>query len=102
MRISDAEGTFGSGSDRPGQDPVTGFFLAMRDAWLAGAALSENLAAPSMASGNPEATAPAAGLLAPVIGGLGKMAHFAATNRQRFDQPGAGPAAKASPPGQNQ
>lgn len=101
MRISDAEGTFGYGSGRPGQDPVTGFFLAMRDAWLAGAALSENLAAPSMAGGNPEATSPAADLLAPMIGMLGKMADFAATNRQRFDQPGAGPAAHSSQPGQN-
>jgi len=99
--MSDAEGTFGSGSGRPAQDPVTGFFVALRDAWLAGAALSENLTAPSTAGGAPGATSPAAGLLAPMIGVLGKMADFAAANRQRFDQPGAGPAAQASPPGQN-
>ena len=97
--MSDPEGTFGSGSGRSAQDPVTGFFVALRDAWLAGAALGENLTAPSTAGGHPGAASPAASLLAPMIGELGKMADFAAANRQRFDQPGAGPAARAASPG---
>jgi hypothetical protein len=97
--MSNTEGTFGSGSGRSRQDPVTGFFLAMRDAWLAGAALKETLTAPSIAGGNPGATPPAAGLLGPMIGVLGAMADFAAANRQRFDQPSDGPAAHSSPPG---
>ena len=100
--MSNAEGSFGSGSGRPGQDPVTGFFLAMRDAWVAGAAaVSQNLAPPSMPGGQPGASSAAAGLLAPMAGVLGKMADFAAASRQRFEQPGAGPAAHASPPGAN-
>ena len=99
--MSNAAGTLGSGPGRSGQDPVTGLFLAMRDAWLAGAALKENLTAPSMAGGSPGATSPAAGLLGPMIGVLGAMADFAAANRQRFDQAGAGPAARSSSPGQN-
>ena len=74
----------------------------MRDAWLAGAALRENLTAPSMAGGNPGATSRAAGLLGPMIGVLGAMADFAAANRQRFDQAGAGPAGRSSSPGPNQ
>jgi hypothetical protein len=101
MRMSNAEGTSGSGFGRWAQDPVTGFFVAMRDAWLAGAALKETLTAPSMTGGNPGATSPAAGLLGPMIGVLGAMADFAAANRQRFDQPGTGPAARPSPPGQD-
>ena len=100
--MSNAEGTSGSGSGRSAQDPVTGFFLAMRDAWLAGAALKETLTAPSMAGGNPGAASPAAGLLGPVIGVLGAMADFGAANRQRFDQAGAGPAGRSSSPGPNQ
>jgi hypothetical protein len=99
MRMSNAEGMFGSG--RSAQDPVTGLFLAMRDAWLAGAALKENLTAPSMAGGNPGATSRAAGLLGPMIGVLGALADFANANRQRFDQAGAGPAARSSSPGPN-
>jgi hypothetical protein len=101
MRMLNAEGTSGSGSGRSAQDPVTGLFLAMRDAWLAGAALTENLTAPSMAGGNPGATSRAAGLLGPMIGVLGAMADFAAVNRQRFDRAGAGPAARSSSPGPN-
>jgi hypothetical protein len=98
--MSNAEGTSGSGSGRSAQDPVTGLLLAMRDAWLAGAALKENLTAPSMAGGNPGARA--AGLLGPMIGVLGAMADFGAANRQRFDQAGAGPAGRSSSPGPNQ
>jgi hypothetical protein len=101
MRMSNAEGTSGSGSGRSAQDPVTGLLLAMRDAWLAGAALKGNLTAPSMAGGNPGGTSHAAGLLGPMIGVLGAMADFAAANRQRFDQAGAGPAAHPSSSGPN-
>jgi hypothetical protein len=96
MRMSNADGTFGPGSGRSRQDPVAGFFLAMRDAWLAGAVLNETLTASSIGGGNPEATPPGAGLLGPMIGVLGAMADFAAANRQRFDQPRAEPAAGSS------
>ena len=98
--MSNTEGTFGPGSGRSTQDPVTGFFLAMRDAWSAGAALKETLTTSAIGS-HPQATSVAAGLLGPMIGVLGAMADFAATNRQRFDQPGAEPAAGSSPPGQD-
>jgi hypothetical protein len=100
--MSNTEGTFGPGSGRSRPDPVTGFFLAMRDAWLAGAALREPLTASSIGRSNPEATSAAAGLLGPMIGMLGAMADFAAANRQRFDQPDAGPAASSPPPGQDE
>jgi hypothetical protein len=100
--MSNTEGTFGPGSGRSRQDPVTGFFLAMRDAWLAGAAaLKESLTASPTGSSNPQAMSAAAGLLGPMIGMVGAMADFAAANRQRFDQPGAGPAAGSPPPGQD-
>src|SRR5579864_9322521 len=100
--MSNAEGASGSGPGRPGQDPVTGFFLAMRDAWLA-AARTENRMMPSMSGGNvaagnlgtasPGGTSPTANLLAPMMGVLGAMADFTAAARQRLDQPGTGPAA---------
>jgi hypothetical protein len=99
--MSNAEGTFGPGSGQSRRDPVTGFFLAMRDAWLAGAALKETLTASPIGSSNPGATSPAPGLMGPMIGVLGAMADFAAANRQRFDQPGAGPTASSPPPGQD-
>jgi hypothetical protein len=100
--MSNTEGTFGPGSGGSRQDPVTGFFLAMRDAWLAGAAaLKEPLTASPIGSSNPQAMSAAASLLGPMIGMVGAMADFAAANRQRFDQPGAGPAASSPPPGQD-
>jgi hypothetical protein len=96
--MSNAEGSFGSGSGRSRHDPVTGIFIAMRDAWLAGIALKENLSGQSMAGGNPGAASPAATLLGPMIGVLGAMADLAAANCRRFERPSAGPAAH-SPPG---
>jgi hypothetical protein len=90
--MSNAQGIFGSGSGRSGHDPVTGILIAMRDAWLAGMALKENMSGQSMAGGNPGAALPAATLLGPMIGVLGAMADLAAANRQRFDQPSAGAA----------
>ena len=99
--MSNAEGTPGPGSGRSRHDPVTGFFLAMRDAWLAGAVLRESLTASSTGGGHPEAVSPASGLLGPMIGALGAMADFAAANRQRFDPPRAEPAAGSSSPGQD-
>jgi hypothetical protein len=71
----------------------------MRDAFLAGAALTESLTAPSVAGGNPGAKSPAAGPLGPMIGVLGAMTDFAAANRQRFNEADAG--SRASSPGQN-
>jgi hypothetical protein len=97
--MSNGEGIFGSG--RSGHDPVTGIFIAMRDAWLAGIALKENVSGQSMAGGNPGAAFPAAILLGPMIGVLGAMADLATANRQRFDQPSAGAAAHSPPGGQH-
>jgi hypothetical protein len=98
MRMSNAEGTLGSGYVRSSQDPVTGFLFAVRDAWLAGAALKETLTASSIGGGNPEATPPGAGLLGPMIGVLDAMADFAAGNRRRSDQPRTEPAAGSPSP----
>jgi hypothetical protein len=98
--MSNAEGSFGSGSGRSGHDPVTGIFIAMRDAWLASAALKENVSGRSMPGGNPGEASPAAILLGPMIGMLGAMADLAAASRQRFDQPGAAAAAHSAPGGQ--
>ncbi len=87
--MSNAEGSFGSGSGR-GSDPVTAIFMAMRDAWLAGsAALKENVSGQAMPGGNPGAASPAASLLGPMIGMLGAMADMAAASRQHFEPPGA-------------
>jgi hypothetical protein len=97
--MSNAEGDFGSGSGRAGHDPVTGIFIAMRDAWLA-VAPKESVSGRSMPGGNPGAASPAATLLGPMIGMLGAMADLAAANRQRFDPPGAGAAAPSAPGGQ--
>jgi hypothetical protein len=101
MRMSNAEGTLGSGYVRSSQDPVTGFLFAVRDAWLAGAALKETLTASSIGGGNPEATPPGAGLLGPMIGVLDAMADFAAGNRRRSDQPRTEPAAGSPSPNQD-
>jgi hypothetical protein len=89
---------FGSGPDRSAHDPLMGIFMAMRDAWLAGIGLRENMSAQSAVGGNPGAGLPGATLLGPMIGMLGAMADLAAANRQRFDQASAG-AAIGSPPG---
>ena len=43
---------FGSGPDRSAHDPLTGIFMAMRDAWLAGVGLRENMTVQPTA-GNP-------------------------------------------------
>jgi hypothetical protein len=96
---TNAEGTFRPGSHRPGQDRVAGFFLAMRDAWLAAA--RENPAAPHLPGTDPGAVSPAAALMGPMIGVVGAMADFAAASCQRFDRPGAPPAAHPSPAGPN-
>jgi hypothetical protein len=101
MRMSNAEGTLGSGYGRSRQDPVTGFLFAVRDAWLAGAALKETLTASSIGGGNPEATSAGAGLLGPMVGVLDAMAAFAAANRPRSDQPRAEPAAGSTSPSQD-
>jgi hypothetical protein len=98
--MSNAEGSFGSGSGRSGHDPVTGFLIAMRDAWLAGIALKENVNGPTVPGGNPGAASPAATLLQPMIGMLDAMAGMAAPNRQRFDQPGSTSAPHSAPDGQ--
>ncbi|QHO78308.1 hypothetical protein ACH79_42710 [Bradyrhizobium sp. CCBAU 051011] len=73
--------------------------MAMRDAWLAGAGLRENMTVQS-AAGNPGAGLLGAALLGPVIGMLGAMADLAAANRQRFDQSSAEGAIGLPPGGQ--
>ena len=88
---------FGSGPGRSAHDPLTGIFMAMRDAWLAGVGLRENMTV-QPAAGNPGAGLLGATLLGPMIGMLGAMADLAAANRQRFDQSSA-EGAIGSPPG---
>src|SRR5437667_7073935 len=80
------------GSGRSGHDPVTGFFMALRDAWLTGAGLKENGSGQSMPGGNPGTALPTAVVLQPMISALGAMADLAAANRQGFGQPGSGAA----------
>jgi hypothetical protein len=82
--MSNADGSFG----QSGRDPVTGIFMAMRDAWLA-VAPSEGVSGRAMPGGHPQAGSAAATLLGPMIGMLGAMADLAAANRQRFEPPGA-------------
>jgi len=89
--MSNAEDVF-FGPGRSGHDPVTGFFMAMRDAWLTGAGIKENGNGQSMPGGNPGAALPASVVLRPMISALGAMADLAAASRQGFGQPGAGPA----------
>lgn len=88
---------FGSGPGRSAHDPLTGILMVMRDAWLAGVGLRENVSV-QPAAGNPGAGLLGVTLLGPMIGMLGAMADLAAANRQRFDQPGA-EGAVGSPPG---
>jgi len=97
--MSNADGSFGSGSGR-GSDPVTGIFVAMRDAWLA-IAPREGMTGRPVPGGHPQAASAAATLLGPMVSMLGAMADLAATNRQRFDQPGAEAAAQPAPGGQS-
>ena len=78
---------FGPGSRPIGQDPLTGFFMAMRDAWLAGAALKENYDCVIHRRRQSGCRLPASGYWTPMIGMFGAMTDFAAANRQRFDQP---------------
>ena len=97
--MSNADGSFGSG--RSGHDPVTGIFIAMRDAWLAGVALKEHVSGQSIIAGGNPGAFPAATLLGPMIGVLDAMADLAAANRQRFDQASGGAAAHSPPGGQD-
>jgi hypothetical protein len=94
--MPDAEDVlFGSG--RPGHDPVTGFFMALRDAWLMGAGLKENGSGQSMPGANPGTARPPA-VVQPITSMLGAMADLAAANRQGFGRLGSG-AAHPSPGG---
>jgi hypothetical protein len=96
--MSNAENIFDFGS---GHDPVTGFFLAMRDAWMTGTGLKESGSGQSMPGGNPGTALPAATLLQPMISALGAMADLAAADRRGSGQPGAGPVAHPSPGGRH-
>jgi hypothetical protein len=87
--MSNAEDFF-FGSGRSRHDPVTGFFTAMRDAWLTGAGLKENGSGQSVPGGNPGAALPASVVRWPMISALGAMADLAAASRQGFGQPGSG------------
>lgn len=99
--MSNADRVFGSASGRPDHDPVTGIFIAMRDAWLAGMGLKENVSRQSMAGDDPGAGFSAANLLGPMNGVLGAMADLAAANRPRLDWPDAGAAGHSAPGGQH-
>ena len=83
----------GSGPGRSVHDPLTGMFMAMSDAWLAGAGLRENMTVQSEA-GNPGTGLLGATLLGPMIGMLSAMADLATANLQRSAEGPIG-----SPPG---
>ena len=85
--MSNAGSVFGSASGRSDHDPVTGIFIAMRDAWLAGIGLEKNVSKQSMAGDNPGAAFSVPTLLGPMISVLSTLADLTAANRQRFDQP---------------
>jgi hypothetical protein len=87
----------GSGPGRSVHDPLTRIFLAMSDAWLAGAGLRENMTVQSEA-GNPGTGLLGATLLGPMIGMFSAMADLATANLQRFDQRSV-EGAIGSPPG---
>jgi hypothetical protein len=96
--MSNAEDIFGFGFGRAGHDPVTGFFLAMRDAWMTGTGLKESDGGQSMPGGKPGPASPVAVMLRPMITALGAMADLAAANRQGFGRPSSG-ATHPSPDG---
>jgi hypothetical protein len=73
----------------------------MRDAWLAGMGLKENVSRQSMAGDNPGAGCSAANLLGPMNSVLGAMADLAAANRPRLDRSDAGAAGHSAPSGQH-
>lgn len=78
--MSNPESGFWSGPGRSGRDPVTGMIVAMREAWLAGAAALESLSGPSAAGGNPGRD-PAGEAM---IGTVGTMADVTAANFGRL------------------
>jgi hypothetical protein len=96
--MSNAEDIFGFGSGRSEHDPVTGFFLAMRDAWMTGTGLKESGDAQSMPGGKPGAASPVAVVLRPMMSALGAMADLAAAASQGFGPPNSG-ATHPSPDG---
>jgi hypothetical protein len=83
---------FGSGPGQSAHDPLTGVFMAMRDAWY--------MCVQSAAGGNPGLGLPGSTLLGPMIGMLGAMADLTAANRRQFDQASAGEAIGSPPGGQ--
>jgi hypothetical protein len=78
--MSNPESGFWSGPGRSDRDPVTGMFVAMRDAWLAGAAALESLSGPSAASGNPGMDSAGETM----IGTVGPMADVTTANFRRL------------------
>jgi hypothetical protein len=97
--MSKGEGMSGSGPGRSPQESLTTILIAMHDAWLAAIGLRGNLTAQS-AESDPGAASPVAALLGPMITTFAAMADWAAVNRQRFDQPSAGPAMGLPPTSQ--
>ena len=82
------------------QDPLTGFFIAMRDAWLAGAGPQGY--SDCVIHRRRQSRMPYLRLQVywdPMIGMLGAMADLAAANRQRFDPHADADGAIGSPPG---
>ena len=69
--------------------------MAMRDAWLA-VAPREAMTGRPVPGGHPMGNS-SASLLGPMVGMFGAMADLAATNRQRFEQPGAEAADQPAP-----
>jgi hypothetical protein len=71
--MSKAESSNSNGLGRSGHDPVTGAFLAMRNAWLEGIAAMAGASRPSAVGGNSGAGLPGEAM----IGMLGAMADLA-------------------------
>jgi hypothetical protein len=94
--MSNAEAISGSDRGRSVRDPVTGLFLAMRDAWLA-VALNECMSGQSMLGRNPGRASSGASLMEPMITMLSAMADPAIVSRHRFADPGDEAAAHMLP-----
>lgn len=97
--MSNGERMSSSGPGRSPQESLTATLIAVQDAWLAAIGLRGNMSA-QPAGSDPGMRSPGAVMLGPTIATLAAMADWVAANRQRFDQPSAGPAMDLPPTGQ--
>ena len=87
--MSNAEAISGSDRGRSVRDPVTGFLVAMRDAWLA-VALNESMSGQSMLGRDPGRALSGASLIESMITMLSAMADPAIVSWHRFADPDDG------------